>query len=436
MKSHLWLSACVVAGSLAAPPAVAQPAAPPSPTQTAPSQPATPLPATSTADAIPRGTTLAAALDAAWQRAVEARQSASQRQRADAERNAADSFWVAPPALELQHRSDRWQSNTGQRETELSAAVPLWQPGQRQARLAAADADIALADAHTAAARLRLAAQVREAAWQWQTAQAEAEAARTQVQYLERLSDDVQRRVRAGDLAPVDALAARAERLDAQTLLAELHQRLAQAQTQWRSLTGLQALPVLATPTPALTGLDTPLSDAHPELLLAALEAERARKQLAVLSTSRRDAPELLLSYRTETPGAGEAAHRSMGLGVRWVLGTDGRNAPLQAAALGELDVAETTALRLREQQHAKLELARLALRHAAQQVEAARERTALLRERSQLLDHAFRAGHTALPDLLRAAQATAQADAALARQQAALGLAQAQLQQTLGILP
>ena len=52
------------------------------------------------------------------------------------------------------------------------------------------------------------------------------------------------------------------------------------------------------------------------------------------------------------------------------------------------------------------------------------------------MIDKSFRAGESALPDLLRALAAAAQADGAVARQTAALGLARARLQQTLGLLP
>jgi len=396
----------------------------------------TPSPTLLAAPADDRRIPLAEAVEAAWQRAVQAREAQAQGRGAQAEQTAASSLWAAPPTLELNHRNDRWQTNAGRRESEIGVALPLWQLGQRDARTASASAELQLADAQTQAARLRVAGQVREAAWRWSAAQAEADAAGAQVQYLQRLTDDVQRRVHSGDLARADALAARAELLDAQSLLGEVRQRLQAAQAQWRNLTGLEAMPEVATPSTPLGGLDTATSDGHPELQLAAQAVDRARKRVGVVNTSRRDAPELLLRYRDESPGTGQAAQRSIGIGVRIPFGTDGRNAPLQAAALGELDVAETTELRLRERQEADLGLARSAVRNAARQLADARDRASLLRERTQLIDKSFQAGETPLPELLRAANAAAQADAALARQQAALGLAQAQLQQTLGLLP
>ena len=80
--------------------------------------------------------------------------------------------------------------------------------------------------------------------------------------------------------------------------------------------------------------------------------------------------------------------------------------------------------------------MARAGLQSAHRQVEIARTRAVLLRERAQLIDASFKAGESPLPELLRAVNAAGQADAALARQQAALGMAHAQLQQTLGLLP
>lgn len=427
MKPVPWFVACTVAGCAAV--GGAWPIA----AQTRSPAPSSTLAA---ASAHYRRIPLAEAVEAAWQRAVPAREAQAQGRRAQAEQTAAASLWAAPPTLELNHRNDRWQTHAGRRESEIGVALPLWQPGQRDARSAAAGAERQLADAQTQAARLRVAGQVREAAWRWSAAQAETDAASAQVQYLQRLADDVQRRVHSGDLARADALAARAELLDAQSLRGEAGQRLQAAQAQWRNLTGLEALPEVATPSISWDGLDMPTSDEHPELRLAAQAVERARKRVDVVNTSQRDAPELLLRYREESPGTGQTAQRSVGIGMRIPFGTDGRNAPLQAAALGELDVAETAELRLREKHQTDLGLARSTVRNAARQLEDMRDRAALLRARTQLIDKSFQAGETPLPELLRAANAAAQADAALARQQAALGLTQAQLHQILGLLP
>jgi cobalt-zinc-cadmium efflux system outer membrane protein len=416
VKPVPWFVSCAVAGSvlLGAAPAAAQ----------------APVPSS----VLPAGVTLGHALEAAWQRAVQARDSDAQARRARAEQTAASSLWAAPPAVELNHLNDRAHSNAGRRETEVGLVWPLWLPGQRDARAAAADAESKLADAATQAARLRVAGQVREAAWKLSAAQAEAASVAAQARYLQGIADDVQRRVQAGDLARADALAARAELLEARSAQSDADQRVQAARAQWKTLTGLEAMPRLQPP-PAASLSDMPTEE-HPELRLAAQAVERARKRLDSVNLSRRDPPELSVKFREESPGFGEAAQRGIGIGLRIPFGTDSRNAPLQAAALGELDVAEATEQRLRERQDADLALARSALQSAAQQLDGTRDRAGLLRERAQLVDTSFKAGETSLPELLRAANAAAQADAALARQQAALGLAHAQLQQALGLLP
>ena len=425
MNSFPWLSACVIAGSLAGGPIRAQPAASPEASQ-APLRPSS-GPATDTV-------TLRAALDAAWQRAVAARESDGQRRRAEADRAAAGSFWAAPPSLELSHRNDRLQNNAGKREIEIGVAIPLWLPGQRAARSGTVEAAAAQALAAEQVVRLRLAGELREAAWQLAALQAEANAADTQANALKQLADDVERRVRAGDLARADALAALAEQLAASALQSDVRQRLQAARGRWTLLTGLAAAPDLTAPT-AVDGAPATAAP-HPELQLARQTVELARKRVDLMRHSRRDAPELTLGARQDIPGRAEASQGSLVVGLRLPFGTDDRNRPLEAAALAELDVAETHELRLRERLDSDIATARDAQQSAAAQLDAETARARLLRERATLIDKSFRTGETPLPDLLRTLAAAAQADSAVARQITALGLARAHLQQALGLLP
>lgn len=392
--------------------------------------------APSPASAVGARTTLAMALEAAWQRAVAGRESDAQRQRALAEGTAASSLSAAPPSLVLDHVNDRFQSSAGRRETEAGVVWPLWLPGQKGARQAAAGAELGYADASTAAARLRLAGQVREAAWSLAAASSEVDAAASQSRYLERISRDVDRRVKAGDLARADALAAQSEWLQAQSAADDAVQRLAAAQAAWQALTGLHSLPELAPPAAGASDTAATADDGHPESRAAIQSVVRARKRLDAVNASRRDPPELSVRYRQESPGYGEPLQRGIGIGLRIPFGTDGRNAPLQAAAYGDLDIAETSELRVRERLASDVAVARTGLQSAERQLDQMRNRAQLLRERAQLIDASFRAGETALPELLRAVNAAGQADAALVRQQAAVGMAHAQLQQSLGLLP
>ncbi len=375
--------------------------------------------------------TLAQAVEAAWQRAVTARDARGRERLARAAHAAASSWMPAAPAVELSHRDDRFHRATGNKETELGLAVPLWRPGQRGARLAAADAQASTAEAATRSARLQLAGEVREAAWALVARQAGLRLAQEQLRSLRQLADDVDRRVAAGDLARSDALAARSEQLSAEGALAQAGQELTAAQAQWTQLTGLPPLEAPGEP-PSVTEEVS----AHPELLRASLRVEAARRQLEALRRSRREAPELMFSARQETPGSGQARESSLAVALRLPLGIDAGTRVEEAAALSEHEVAEAELHQLRQRLEIDTQTARAGVQSAEQQLAAAQARAELLRERARLIDKSFRAGETALPELLRALAAAAEADADVSRQSAALGLARARLHQSLGRMP
>ena len=421
MKHPILIVACTLAGSALALSGRAQ------------DPPGSAVQAQAVAARSPSSSSLARAIEAAWQRAVAARETSGQRRVAEAQHAAASGLWAAPPSVDVSHRTDRWQDNAGRRESEIALTWPLLLPGQRSARGAAAEAGIALAESSEAAARLRVAGEVREAAWLLVALRRELDQADAAVDSLRRLAEDVELRVQAGDLARADALAARSELLGAAAQQAEVRQRQVVAESRWLALTGTGPLADPEEPSPA-AGASAPAT--HPELLAAMRATEDARRRVALVRASRLEPPELSLGYRQDEPGRGLPSQGSITVGLRLPLGTDDRNRPLQAAALAELDVARTREDRLRERLSADILSARSALDTAERQARLAGERAAMLRERANLIDKSFRAGESALPDLLRALAAAAQAESALARQTAALGLARARLNQTLGILP
>lgn len=160
-----------------------------------------------------------------------------------------------------------------------------------------------------------------------------------------------------------------------------------------------------------------------------------ARQRLDVVRASRRDAPELVLKARQES-GGGEPGIHGVGLALRLPFGTAGRNEPLMAAALSELDLAEATARELQQQVEAEVAIARQAQAAAQQQQRDEAERARLLRQRAVLVEKSFKAGETALPEMLRALAAAVQAEAGASKAQAASAQAMARLRQALGVMP
>lgn len=425
MRTIFWWVACSFAGGLAGMPAHARSGAPPEP-------PAVSAPATA-----PNAVSLRVALDAAWQRAIAARQTQARRAEAEAERATAERLWAAPPSLALDQRNDRWQSDTGARELELGIAVPLWLPGQRAAHAAVAGATAEGAEAAGQAERWRLAGEVREAAWQRAASEVDVASAEAQAAALARLAADVERRVGAGDLARTDLLAARAEGLAAQGRLADARQAQQRATTRWALLTGMPHAPDVTAADAARVEVSHPATiDAHPELALARQGTALARQRAALLRHSRRDAPELSIGVRHDVPGRGEPAQRSMAIGLRLPLATAERNAPREAAAAGALEVARAEEERLHERLQAELVLARDAAAMALRQRDDSTMRASLLREHATLTEAAFRAGESPLADLLRALATATQAAHDAARAELALGLARARLHHAHGLLP
>ncbi len=380
--------------------------------------------------------TLAGAIDAAWQRAVLSRQMDGQRRIAESGRASADRLWASPPSVDFSRRDDRWQTNAGARETGIGVSWPMWLPGQRGAHKAVAQAAVDRSELAMRVARLRIAGEVREAAWAVMTIQAELTQVDSSADTLRRLADDVERRVQAGDLARADSLAARAEVLAASVLQSDVRQRLQAVRSRWVALTGSGAVPALDALTERTDSLASNPSAMHPELQLAVQAAEEARRRLELTRVSNRDAPELMIGVRQDVAAGSDRTQNSLVVGIRLPFGTTDRNQPLQAAAISELDVAQTSELRLRDRIDADVATARSALAAAEQQLAFEQGRARLLRERADLLDRSFKAGETALSDLLRALAAAAQSEGAAVRQAAATDLERARLNQSIGLIP
>lgn len=370
------------------------------------------------------------AVEAAWQHRLAASASRDRVRRAQASQLAARSWLPDPPALEVSSRTDRWHANHGAQENEFGLRLPLWLPGQRAARIAAAEAELAWADATLAADKLKLAGEVRERAWELAAARAAQRQAELQAELLQALAGDTARRVKAGELARAELLDLQAEALAAQAQVQEARARVSAAQAQWAALTGQPAVPV------ATEALQDALPAAHPALRVAELAVERAARALADVQRSASDPPEFGIGLRRDRAGRNEARQSSVVLGLRWAFGTDARNEPRRAAALGELDAARTEASNLQQQLDAERAAAAAALAAAEAQLASSRQRADLLQQRALLVDAAAKAGEAGLPERLRARAAADQATEAVAQQQAAVGLARARLNQAAGVLP
>lgn len=370
--------------------------------------------------------------EVAWQRSVALQTAEGRRLEAAASRVQADSLIAGPPVAGLAHRGDQFADRRGVRESEVSLGVPIWLPGQRAARGELADAQVAEADAGTALARLTVAGQLRERVWELACAMAEQDVLRRRVAIATSLRDDVARRVEAGDLARTDLLLAEQDLVATRALVVEGEATIATLATRLYQLAGVSALPRQYEEHAAMPEVET----AHPALSAADSALQRARRELGYLRKSRRDAPEVGVSYRRDAAGGGLPPDHTLGVFIRIPFATESRNLPRETAA--QTDVMTATAERERVQRVVRFEVqaSRQALALAEQQLSLAGQRSAMLTERARLLRMTFDAGEIGLPELLRAQNQALEADADVARQRARRGLAVARVNQALGVLP
>ena len=389
--------------------------------------------------------TLAQALDQAWSRAPQASAFAAREAEAAARAEVASGVLPLPASVSLSTLNDKLGSDQGRQEWELELALPLWLPGQRSAREGEAQSIAAEVTARRRALRLQLAGQLRDAWWALAAARATVSLAERRANTAAALESEVQRRVKAGDLARVDGNLAQGERLAAQAEQLEAAGALRTAEQVWRHLTGNTPPASLAPEPPAgltetvTAGVTSPATitpEDHPALASALAATRVAQAKLVVADATRRDAPELALRYFRERATYNDGQANAIGIKLT-VPFSSGARTRQESAGL-QADVAQADG----ELAQAKLGLA-LDVERAGLDLEAARRQIGLARDRRELgadtlrlVEKSFALGESGLPALLLARATAYEAEAALARQQIAADAAQSRLNQALGVLP
>lgn len=376
--------------------------------------------------------TLRDAVDQAWQRQPQAQAQAYRGAELAARAKAADAWLPAPPSIGLLERSDRLNRNAGVREYEAGLAIPLWLPGQRERESAVAVAEQGLQRDALDSAKWKLAGDVRDLYWQARAAEAERAAALRRLDDAVALAADVERRLKAGDLARTDFNLARSAELGARSQANEAELRVARALLAFSAATGMAMLPAAGE---AVAPNPPPLLE-HPALRQLDRVALAADARVRLATDIGRDNPELALAYRSERASSADAYAGTVTLGIRIPLATDARNQPKIAAANAEFIEARTAHARLKDQLQAELQAAQGELRQAEAALALASERQRLAAENDALLGKAFSLGEIDLATRLRTAAERHAADADAARSRLEAGRAVSRLNQALGVLP
>lgn len=375
---------------------------------------------------------LRATLDQAWETSPQAQTLEAKRAENDAQTIAANSLLPGAPAVILSHRGDQLTNNAGLTEWEAGIALPIWLPGQRDARQSQALVGKSGLEASIRALRLKLAGELREAIWQVRQTQAQIQLDEARVQTAKKLAEDVAKRVRAGELAKTDLNLAQNEWRTAQAAVLLSRTRLLQAQQTYSTLTGMTALPDDSSE----SALPKPLPDDHPLLEEARKAIETAQAQVRLAGESRRDNPELGLGMRRERGSLNDPYADSVIIALRLPLSTDARNLPLISAAQTALADAQSQYKRIRLTLEFQIQQAEQSVQAADQLLELAQQQRAAAQENLGLIQKSFDLGETDLFALLRARAAAFEAGQAYNQQEIAQALSRARLNQAQGVLP
>jgi len=300
----------------------------------------------------------------------------------------------------VNYQNDRLLTDQGMEELELGVSVPLRRWGSE----AKANRVLLLAGEvlqhKKALLRLRLSGQVRESLWALIISHNDYELVAAEWQTAQRLEADVQKRVKLGELARRDLLLAQGESLARRGELFHAQELFQHAQHNYRTLTGLKAVPQQFQEQ-LVVFQDDPLLH-HEQLLLLSSARGQAQAQAALKRLESKGGPELQFNLRQEQFDYQSTSLKSMGLGVSLPLGGGSRERQVAAEGLYGVAQAERQLAEQRRLLRSELHHAEHALKLSGEALKVARQRHDLAQKNVRLTVSAFRAGEVDLVELLR----------------------------------
>ena len=347
------------------------------------------------------------AIQAAVQRHPQFQQADSERALGKGYRQQADSWLGGDPSASLSYYSDQVGSDNGYREMEAAVSLPLWMPGQRDARQNLAQAISAQADASMALLRWQVAGEVLELIWSLRLIASDEELADAQWASARQLEKAVERRVGAGELARADLLMVQQDTLSREVEHENARMARDSATATWQAYTGLAEVPALPADQPPLgkkLGISHPLLQRE-QLRVAQMTARRndSRRQ-------RQSAPEVTLYAKRDRGSVEDPFGNSLGAEISLPFGSKYSTAPQVAeseAALARARMGLAAAKRRLELKQVQIDQA---LKRSKKALALAERQNQLADTRMSMNQRAFDLGES---DLFLLLQARSQAAAA-----------------------
>lgn len=339
----------------------------------------------------------------------------------------------AAPSVMMRRQTDTLGSGRGESEWEAGLELPVWLPGQRDARTALAQIAASDLEASRSALLLKTAGDLRDALWNIRMNSHLAELAELRLRTARALQNDVERRFRAGELARTDTMLAENDTLLANSQLVRAQAELMHARHRYTVLSGMTEMPGrIEEPLAEQTALDA----THPLIHELETKLSLAQNERELVQVERRENPQVLLSARS-LRGAFDSQHNdSVGITVRIPLDTETRAAPLLAAAESNISRALSDLERLRFVMQTALHEAQHNLETTRSELAILQRQDSLARENQRLAKKAFDLGEIDLVSLMRVQALGYEAERALGSKQIQLQWDIARVNQALGVVP
>lgn len=395
-----------------------------------------------------RPTPLKVLFDEAWQRQPEARAYSTRLESLQARERVSQSLLPKPLTLEVAGKAERSGSNTnfgagGTGEYIVGFAIPLWLVGERSSAMALSNAESQRLIKTQASIQLRLAARLRFVFWDFELARINGELAENRFQNAKALSQDVQRRYKAGDLSKADLLQAESAAANAEAALAESQANLILAKQNLRSVIGRDVTPDLLKPAkrygealPALPKNFVDLDQSHPVIQDLIAQVEVASKATALAQAQTRQNPVLQLITTNGRPEVGAPNQQSILLGIRIPFGSANQMQAQQFASRANQIESEERLVLERERALGELDASKAQVESAQIRLTAAKRRAQLSSETRTFFDKSFKFGESDLPSRLRIELEATDAAKQAAQAEIAYLASVSALRQALGLLP
>lgn len=353
-----------------------------------------------------------------------------------ARRSAASALTAQPLSLEGSYRSDRNYNNQGLREIELGVSAPIWNWNERARTQSLRDTEIELVQLQLEQKKLELAGLVRQTVWNTLGANLDVEIAQARLKTAKELMVDVEKRVKAGDLAQTDFYQASALYEQTRAEFARTQSALSDVSADYAATIGL--------PVSVLSQIQTESTDIpnglkpldHPAIKLAQLQVLAQQQQSDLVQTQARANPEVGLAIISDRGAFTSASEKSLVVSTRIPLGNSSEYQSRVLQAESESIAAEAVLTKTQRQIVVVGRAAESNLDLFAQIRVSAQEQAKLAAKTFQLYKKSFDLGETDLPTLLIAEQKAFEADK-LARKSAIEYAAKVSAyKQALGLLP